>query len=136
MPAYLDTGLNIIDVEDCARGHILAAEKGVVGEKYILGNENLTLKSILETLGEITGKKAPKIRLPHTPILLAAYISELISAVTNKEPLIPVAGVKMANKFMFFDSTKAVKELGLPQRPARKSLERAVEWFKLNEYVK
>ena len=76
MPAYLDTGLNLIDVEDCARGHILAAEKGRIGEKYILGNENLTLREIFSLLEEISGLPAPKVRLPYTPILLAAYVNE------------------------------------------------------------
>jgi dihydroflavonol-4-reductase len=136
MPAYLDTGLNIIDVEDCARGHVLAAQKGRIGEKYILGNENLTLKQIFLMLGEITGLPAPQVRLPYTPILIAACINEAISRCTGKEPLIPLAGVRMARKFMFFDSSKAVRELGLPQRPAIESLRKAVAWFRDNGYVK
>ncbi len=136
MPAYLDTGLNIIDVEDCARGHVLAATRGRVGEKYILGNENLTLKRIFAMLEELTGLAAPRVRLPYTPILAAAYVNEAISRLTGKEPLIPLAGVLMARKFMFFDSTKAVAELGLPQRPAIEALGRAVAWFRANGYVK
>jgi dihydroflavonol-4-reductase len=136
MPAYLDTGLNIIDVEDCARGHILAAREGRIGEKYILGNENLTLQRIFAMLGEITGLAAPRVRLPYTPILLAAYVNEAISRVTGKEPLIPLAGVQMARKFMFFDPSKAVRELGLPQRPVAESLRTAVAWFRGNGYVK
>ncbi|HTP64199.1 MAG TPA: hopanoid-associated sugar epimerase [Geobacteraceae bacterium] len=135
MPAYLDTGLNIIDVEDCARGHILAAVKGRVGEKYILGNENLTLRRIFAMLEEITGLPAPRVRLPYTPILMAAYVNEALSRCTGKEPLIPLAGVQMAKKFMFFDATKAVRELGLPQRPAREALAKAVQWFSGNGYV-
>jgi dihydroflavonol-4-reductase len=136
MPAYLDTGLNIIDVVDCARGHILAARKGRIGEKYILGNENLTLQRIFAMLGEITGLAAPRVRLPYTPILLAAYVNEAISRLTGKEPLIPLAGVQMARKFMFFDPSKAVRELGLPQRPVVESLRTAVAWFRGNGYVK
>lgn len=136
MPAYLDTGLNIIDVEDCARGHILAAREGRIGEKYILGNENLTLASIFAMLGEITGLEAPRVRLPYTPILIAAYVNEAISSFTGKEPLIPLAGVQMARKFMFFDSSKALRELGLPQRPVVESLAKAVTWFRGNGYVK
>jgi dihydroflavonol-4-reductase len=136
MPAYLDTGLNIIDVEDCARGHILAAREGRIGEKYILGNENLTLKSIFAMLEEITGLAAPRVRLPYTPILLAAYVNEAISRCTGKEPLIPLAGVQMARKFMFFDPAKAVQELGLPRRPVVESLAKAVAWFRGNGYVK
>lgn len=136
MPAYLDTGLNIIDVEDCARGHLLAADKGRIGEKYILGNTNLTLREIFEILAEITGLPAPRVRLPYGPILVAGWINERISRVTGREPLIPLAGVMMAKKFMFFDSAKAVRELGLPQRSPREALERAVDWFKVNGYVK
>jgi dihydroflavonol-4-reductase len=136
MPAYLDTGLNIIDVEDCARGHILAAKLGRIGEKYILGNENLTLHRIFDMLEEITGLAAPRVRLPYTPILLAAYVNEAISRCTGKEPLIPLAGVQMAKKFMFFDPSKAVRELGLPQRPVAESLAKAVAWFRDNGYVK
>jgi dihydroflavonol-4-reductase len=136
MPAYLDTGLNIIDVEDCARGHILAARHGRVGEKYVLGNANLTLRNIFSMLEEITGLPAPKVRLPYTPILLAAYVNEACSFLTGREPLIPLAGVQMARKFMFFDSTRAVTELGLPQGPVIDALRRAVEWFRSNGYVR
>jgi dihydroflavonol-4-reductase len=136
MPAFLDTGLNIIDVEDCARGHILAARQGRIGEKYILGNENLTLHRIFDMLEEITGLAAPRVRLPYTPILIAAYVNEAISRCTGKEPLIPLAGVQMAKKFMFFDPSKAVRELGLPQRPVAESLAKAVAWFRDNGYVK
>ncbi|MCM0082522.1 NAD-dependent epimerase/dehydratase family protein [Geomonas sp. Red32] len=136
MPAYLDTGLNLIDVETCARGHLLAAEKGRIGEKYILGNENLTLARIFTLLSGITGLKAPKVRLPYYPILAAAYLNEAISAVTGKEPLIPLAGVQMAKKFMYFDPSKAVAELGLPLTPIKGSLERAVDWFRSHGYAR
>jgi len=136
MPAYLDTGLNIIDVEDCARGHILAARHGRIGEKYILGHENLTLRQIFAILETVTGLPAPRVRLPYTPILMAAHVNEALSRVTGKEPLIPLAGVRMAKKFMFFDSSKAERELGLPRRPAVEALRRAVEWFRANGYVR
>jgi dihydroflavonol-4-reductase len=136
MPAYLDTGLNLIDVADCARGHLLAARHGRVGEKYILGNENLTLRNIFAMLAEITGLPAPKVRLPYTPILLAAYVNEALSRVTRREPLIPLAGVQMARKFMFFDASKAVSELGLPQSPVADALRKAVEWFRANGYAR
>jgi dihydroflavonol-4-reductase len=135
MPAYLDTGLNIIAVEDCARGHILAEQKGAVGAKYILGNTNLTLCAIFEILEELTGLSAPKFKLPYTPILLAAYLNEGLSRITGREPLIPLAGVQMAAKFMYFDSSRAVRELGLPQTPVRSALQRAVEWFRANGYA-
>lgn len=135
MPAYLDTGLNIISVEDCAKGHLLAEQKGQVGRKYILGNTNLTLREIFSILESITGLVAPKVRLPYTPILLAAYINEGLSRITGREPLIPLAGVQMAAKFMYFDSSRAVGELGLPQTPVREALQRAVEWFYQNGYA-
>ena len=135
MPAYLDTGLNMIAVEDCARGHILAEKHGRIGEKYILGNSNLTLREIFATLAEITGLSAPKVRLPYTPILLAAYVNEGLAWITGKEPLIPLAGVQMAAKFMFFDSSRAVSELGLPQTPVKEALQRAVAWFRMNGYA-
>ncbi len=136
MPAYLDTGLNLIDVEDCARGHLLAAVKGRIGEKYILGNQNLTLREIFCALEEISGIPAPKVRLPYTPILLAAYVNEALSRLTGREPLIPLNGVLMARKFMFFDSSKAIRELELPQTPVTQALTKAVAWFRANGYVK
>lgn len=136
MPAYLDTGLNIIDVEDCARGHLLAARHGRVGEKYILGHENLTLREIFALLARLTGIPAPRVRLPHAPILMAAYVNEALARLTGKEPLIPLAGVQMAKKFMFFESSKATEELGLQRRPAVDALRRAVEWFRANGYAR
>ncbi|HBA88772.1 MAG TPA: NAD-dependent dehydratase [Geobacter sp.] len=136
MPAYLDTGLNLIDVEACARGHVLAARKGSIGEKYILGNRNLTLAEIFEKLSKITGLKAPKVRLPYYPILMAAYANHALSAVTGREPLIPLAGVQMAAKYMYFDTSKAVRELGLPHMPIEGALERAVDWFRGNGYAR
>jgi dihydroflavonol-4-reductase len=136
MPAYLDTGLNLIDVESCARGHILAAQKGRIGEKYILGNQNLTLAQIFGMLSEITGLRAPRVKLPYYPILMAAYVNHGISAITGSEPLIPLAGVQMARKFMFFDSSKAVAELGLPQTSVKESLARAVAWFRSHGYAR
>lgn len=136
MPAYLNTGLNLIAVEDCARGHLLAAAKGRIGAKYILGNRNLTLCDIFGMLEQITGQPAPRIRLPYWPILLAAYANAGIARITGREPLIPLAGVQMARKFMYFDSSRAIAELGLPQTPVEAALERAVSWFTDNGYLK
>ena len=129
MPAYLDTGLNLIDVEDCAKGHVLAAMRGKVGEKYILGNQNMTLREIFGMLEGISRIPAPKVRLPYLPILIAAHVNEAVSWLTRREPLIPLAGVQMAGKFMYFDSSKAIKELGLPQTPVRQALQKAIDWF-------
>jgi dihydroflavonol-4-reductase len=135
MPAYLDTGLNLIDVEECARGHILAEQKGCPGRKYILGNANLSLCDIFRMLQEITGIPAPKVRLPYAPVLMAAWLNEGLSRITGREPLIPLAGVQMAAHHMYFDSGRAVRELGLPQTPVSEALKRAVEWFRTNGYA-
>jgi len=135
MPAYLDTGLNLIAVEECARGHILAEQKGAIGRKYILGNANLSLRDIFTMLQDITGLLAPKVRLPYTPVLLAAWLNEGLSRITGREPLIPLSGVRMAAHHMYFDSGRAVRELGLPQTPVSEALKRAVEWFRNNNYA-
>lgn len=135
MPAYLNTGLNIIDVRDVAAGHLLAHEKGRIGEKYILGNQNMTLSEIFQHLESLSGVKAPRIRLPHAPILALAHLFQAVSRLTGTEPLIPLEGVKMAKKFMFFDPRKAIRELGLPQTPVEEALSDAVAWFTDNGYV-
>jgi dihydroflavonol-4-reductase len=137
MPAYLDTGLNLIDVDDVAQGHLLAAERGRVGERYILGHRNLTLKEIFAILEQITAIPAPTVRLPYRLILPLAYANQWLSdLITKRPPRIPLEGVKMARRRMFFDASKAVRELGLPQSPIEQALERAVRWFIDNGYVK
>lgn len=131
MPAYLDTGLNLIDVDDCARGHLLAEEHGTPGERYILGNRNMSLKEILLTLEKITGLKAPTVKMPYWVAFTAGWVSDAISDhVTGKPPAVPLAGVRMAKYFMYFDSSKAVRELGLPQNSIETALEEAVQWFR------
>ena len=134
MPAYLDTGLNWVHVRDVAAGHILAAEKGRVGERYILGNAegNWTMKQALDVLEELTGIPAPKFRVPYGVALAAAYFDEAVSVVTGRPPKAPLAGVRMAKYKMFFNPAKAVGELGLPQTPAREAFADAVEWFRQN----
>ena len=130
MPAYLDTGLNLIDVADCARGHLLAEKKGTPGERYILGNRNMSLFEILLALESITGLKAPRIKIPYWAALAAGWVCETLSnRVTGRPPAIPLAGVRMAKYFMYFDSSKAVRELGLPQNPVETALKQAVDWF-------
>ena len=136
MPAYLDTGLNLIDVKDCARGHILAEQKGIPGERYILGNENMSLIDILVTLEKITGLKAPRIKIPFWVALSAGWACEMVSNhLTGKPPAVPLAGVKMAKYFMYFDSSKAIQKLGLAQNPVEKALRQSVDWFKDNNYL-
>lgn len=137
MPCYLDTGLNFVHVKDVAWGHILATKYGKIGEKYILGNKNMTLKDFLALLAKTGNKKAPKIRLPYYPVLMASYVNEALSSwITKKPPLIPLSGVKMAKKFMYFDSKKAVEELKMPQTPIENAIEEAVAWFIEKGYVK
>jgi dihydroflavonol-4-reductase len=136
MPAYLETGLNLVHVRDVARGHLLAEEKGRVGEKYILGNQNLSLSEIFQMLAEITGIPAPRVRLPYWPILALSYFDEFWATnVSQKPPRMPVAAVKMAKKFMYFDSGKAIRELGLPQTPVAQALTEAVAWFQKHGYI-
>jgi len=136
IPAFLDTGLNFVDVEDVADGHALAAQHGRVGQRYILGNRNITLKEFFGILARMTGKKAPAVRLPYLPVLMAAYVNEALSTwVTGKQPAIPLTGVKMARKYMFFDCAKAVKELHLPQSPVEGAVEKAIQWFESNDYI-
>jgi dihydroflavonol-4-reductase len=136
MPAYLDTGLNLADVDDVAEGHLLAAERGRVGAKYILGNRNMTLAEILRSLAEITGLPAPRLRIPYWVAWTAAAGDNTVSRLLGREPGIPMEGVRMARKKMFFDAAKAVRELGLPQTPVEAALERAVAWFVDNGYVR
>lgn len=137
MPAYVDTGLNLVDVDDVAEGHILAAERGRVGERYILGHRNMTLREILETLAGLTGLPAPRVRIPNGLALVVAWIDQVVNgALRRREPGIPVEGVLMARKRMYFDAGKAVRELGLPQTPVEEALERAVRWFREHGYVR
>ena len=138
MPAYLDTGLNWVHVRDVAIGHILAAEKGRWGERYILGNAegNWTMKQAFAVLEELTGIRAPRIQIPYPVALGAAYLNEAMSLLTRRRPKAPLAGVRMAKHKMYFNPTKAIRELGLPQTPPRQALADAAEWFLQNGYVK
>jgi dihydroflavonol-4-reductase len=136
LPAYVDTGLNLIDVRDVAAGIVLAGEQGRSGERYILGNRNVTLKAMLDLLAEITGLPAPRVRMPYAAAWLAVGIENLVAdRILRREPAHPFEGVKMARHRMFFDASKAVRELGLPQSPVEDALRRAVEWFRANGYV-
>jgi dihydroflavonol-4-reductase len=135
MPAYVDTGLNVVAVEDVAAGHLLAAEKGRIGERYILGNRNMTLKQILEALAPIVRRRAPRVRLPHAFALAAGYADEWFSRLVGREPQIPVEGVKMSRHRMFVASDKAEKELGYKLGSVEAALERAVRWYEEHGYV-
>ena len=137
MPAYLDTGLNWVHVRDVAIGHILAAQEGCIGERYILGNAegNWTMKQAFAVLEEVTGIPAPKWQIPYSVALCAAYANEAISLITHQPPKAPLAGVRMAKYKMFFSPAKAIRELGLPQTPPKQALADAAEWFRQNGYV-
>jgi dihydroflavonol-4-reductase len=132
LPGYVDTGLNWVHVRDVAAGHILAAEKGRLGERYILGNAegNWTLRETFAVLEELSGVPAPKFRVPYAMALLAAYCNEALSALTGREPRAPLAGVRMAKYKMFFNPAKAIRELGMPQTPPRQAFADAIEWFR------
>ncbi len=136
MPAYVDTGLNLVHVDDVAAGHLLALERGKIGERYVLGAVNMTLKEILTQLAAITGRRPPKIRLPHNLVLPIAYISEAWArTVGGKEPRVSLVGVRLAKKRMFFSTEKARHALGFQPRPIEEALRDAVDWFRENGYL-
>lgn len=136
MPGYIEGGVNIIDVEDVARGHILAAKKGRVGERYLFGNENMSVSDYFRLISEVAGVKPPKIKIPYYLAIALGYMFELGAYITKKPPVTTASEVKIGRKYEFYDCSKAVKELGLPQTPIRASIERAVNWFKENGYIR
>jgi dihydroflavonol-4-reductase len=135
MPAFVDTGLNLVDVEDTAEGHLLACERGTSGERYILGCENLTLQQILTRLASISGGTAPRWRIPYAVAYAAGLASTGWANLTGHEPRAPIDAVKMARRKMFVSLDKAKRELGFNPRPVDGALQRAVDWFRANGYV-
>ena len=136
LPAFVDTGLNVIHVRDVAAGHLLAAERGRPGERYILGNRNMTLAEILAELAAILGRPAPTLRLPYAVAWAAGAVSTGIATyLTRRPPAIALESVRMARRRMFFDAGKAVRELGLPQTPVRAAFEDALAWFRQRGYL-
>ena len=135
-PAYVDTGLNLVDVTECAHGHVAALEHGKSGERYILGGENLTLKQILDKLGAITGLSSPTVKLPYFFAFAAAAVDETITGrILHREPRATIDAVRMGRKKMFASSAKSERDLGWKLVPAENALRRAVEWFRGNDYV-
>jgi dihydroflavonol-4-reductase len=134
MPAYIDTGLNLVDARDTAVAHLLAAERGRPGERYIVGSENLTLAEILEKLARLTGIAAPRIKLPYAVAYAAGVVTTGWARVTGRTPLAPLDAVRMAKKKMFVSHAKAARELGFSPEPVDGALGRAVEWFRANGY--
>jgi dihydroflavonol-4-reductase len=135
MPAYVDTGLNVVDARDVAAGHLAAAERGQAGERYILGSENLTLRQIFEKLEGISGVPAPKVQIPYAVAYAAGVVTTAWANVSGAEPRAPLDAVKMARKKMWVRHDKAATELGYAPGPATVALRRAVEWFRANGYV-
>ena len=135
MPGYVETGLNFVGVEDCAAGHLLVAEKGKIGERYLLGTENLTLKQVLDLLAKVTGLPAPSFKIPHAVALGVAYAETAFSRLIGREPQIPVEGVKIAQHLMFVDCARAQRELGFQTEPVADAFGRAVRWYEKNGYI-
>ena len=135
-PAYVETGLNLVDATECARGHVQALEKGRAGERYILGGENLTLKQILDRLGAITGLKSPTVKLPYVFALATGVVDEMVTGrLLGREPRATIDAVRMGRKMMFVSSAKAERELGWRTVPVDGALRRSVEWFRGHGYV-
>jgi dihydroflavonol-4-reductase len=135
MPGYIDGGINIIDVDDVSRGHILAAKKGRIGERYLLGNRNLTVYEYLKLIAEIAGVTPPKVKVPYRIALAFAYLSELGAAITKTPPVVTASEVRIAKMREWYDCSKAVNELGLPQAPIDIAIRKAVTWFRENGYL-
>ncbi len=135
MPAYVDTGLNVVHVDDVAEGHLLAFDKGEVGERYILGGEDMTLRDILTEIAVLTGARPPRFQIPRGPLLPLAFAAEAWARVSGGEPFITVDGLRMAGKKMFFSSAKARRQLGYRARPAAEALRDAVTWFGEQGYL-
>lgn len=136
LPSYVDTGMNVVHVDDVARGHWLAATRGRVGERYILGGENLTLKGILDLLAEISGRPAPRFKTPYAVAYAFGAVDSAIARVRGVEPLAPLDAIRMARHYMWFSSDKARRELGYEPRAARSALEDAVAWFVAHGYAR
>jgi len=136
MPGYIDGAINVIDVEDVARGHLLAAERGRIGERYILGNENVTVGDFFRLVAKIAGSKPPRLKLPYGIALLLGYVFEIQARITKKPPVVSVSQVRLGNMGEHFDNSKAVNELGLPLTPIARTVENTIDWFRENGYIK
>jgi dihydroflavonol-4-reductase len=135
MPAYVDTGMNVVGVEDVAEGHWQALHKGRIGQRYILGGRNMTLKQILDSLAAATHRRAPRVKVPYTAALLAGYVENIFCSITGREPRIPLEGVRMSRHKMFVDCSLATRELGFTSGSVDAALERAARWYIDNGYV-
>lgn len=136
MPGYIDGAINVIDVEDVARGHVLAAEKGKVGERYVLGNENLTVGGFFNMVGNISGVKPPRLKIPYRIALMLGYLFEFGSRFTKKPPVVSASQVILGNMGEHFNNSKAINELGLTLTPIEETIAKTVQWFRENRYIK
>lgn len=132
MPAFVDTGLNIVHVDDVANGHLLAYERGIAGERYILGGQDMSLREILAVIAQLVGRAPPRVRLPYGVVLPLAYLAEGFAKLTGRSGRITLEGVRMSRKIMFFSSAKAARELGYASRPPLQAFEDAIRWFREN----
>ena len=136
LPAYVDTGMNVVDVEDVARGHILAAERGRIGERYILGGKNMTMGELLALLSKITGIPVPRMRMPYQPLLAMSYLNTAWCKLTGTTPRMTPDTIRMSRHYMYYDPAKAIGELGMPETDPQVALAKAVDWYVENGYVK
>lgn len=132
LPAYVDGGINVSDIGDTAKGHVLAMEKGRSGEKYVLGNTNVSVKEYFDLIAQIGGGKSPSMKIPKLAAVASGYLYQLLAEITRKPPVTTAAWVRVGSEYSFWDSSKAVKELGMPQTPIRESIKSAIEWFRQN----
>ncbi|HEV2189728.1 MAG TPA: NAD-dependent dehydratase, partial [Stellaceae bacterium] len=135
MPGYVDTGLNVVHVDDVAAGQLLAAEWGAIGERYILGGENMSLADILGEVARVVGRRPPSLKIPYAVVLPIAAGAEMMARITGREPFTTLDGVRMSRKKMYFSSAKATRELGYAPRPAREAIADAIAWFEANGYL-
>jgi dihydroflavonol-4-reductase len=136
MPAFVDTGLNLVHVDDVAKGHLLALEKGRIGENYILGGEDVRLKDLLGIIAPLVGRKPPRVQLPRAPLYPLAVGAEAFARLSGKEPFLTLDALKMAKHHMYFSSAKAERELGFTTRPFQRAVEDALNWFRQAGYIR
>jgi dihydroflavonol-4-reductase len=135
LPGYVDGGINVSDIDDTAKGHVLAMETGKPGEKYILGNTNVSVKEYFDLIAQIGGGKSPSIKIPKSVAVLSGYLYQGLAEITRKPPVTTAAWVRVGSEYSFWDSSKAVNELGMPQTPIRESIKNAIDWFRENGYL-
>ncbi len=135
LPGYVDGGINVSDIGDTAKGHALAMEKGRPGEKYILGNTNISIKEYFDLIAQTGGGKAPSLKIPKSAAVASGYLYQLLAEITRKPPMTTAAWVRVGSEYSFWDSSKAIEELGMPQTPIQESIQSAIDWFKENDYL-